>query len=152
MTECETMEVIFPPWLPSPRIPVTVVCGPPGSGKTTYVAQHAEASDLVIDVDVIAADLFRLPLYRANKEQRMEAVRRRNKLLAGLADNSCPYARAWLIVMAGTPFARGFWRSKYGNIVVLDTPKSECIRRVRDDRRRLEVMKFSVIKAIRAWR
>ena len=152
MTERETLEVIFPTWLPRPTIPVTVVCGPPGSGKTTYVAQHADEFDLVIDVDVIAADLFGLPLYRANKEQRLEAVRHRNKLLARLADDPCPHARAWLIVTAGTAFSRDFWRSRYGNMIVLDTPKHECIRRVLADKRRLEVMKFSVIKSIRAWR
>ena len=34
--------------------PVTLVCGPPCAGKTTWVAGHARAGDLVLDLDVIA--------------------------------------------------------------------------------------------------
>jgi 5-methylcytosine-specific restriction protein A len=33
---------------------VTIVCGPPCAGKTTWVAQHAEPDDTVLDVDVLA--------------------------------------------------------------------------------------------------
>ena len=30
-----------PEWLPAAKVPVVVVCGPPGSGKTTYVKERA---------------------------------------------------------------------------------------------------------------
>ncbi len=36
---------------------ITIVCGPPCSGKSTYVAQHAGPDDLVIDHDAIAQEL-----------------------------------------------------------------------------------------------
>lgn len=32
-----------------------VICGPPNSGKTTYVREHASAGDLVFDWDAVAA-------------------------------------------------------------------------------------------------
>jgi 5-methylcytosine-specific restriction protein A len=35
----------------------TVVCGPPGAGKTYYVQQHRADGDLVYDLDVIASAL-----------------------------------------------------------------------------------------------
>lgn len=38
---------------------LVVVCGPPGAGKTTYVAEHAEAVDVVIDLDALALALMR---------------------------------------------------------------------------------------------
>jgi hypothetical protein len=38
---------------------LVVVIGPPGAGKTTYVAEHAEADDVVIDLDALAAALMR---------------------------------------------------------------------------------------------
>lgn len=34
--------------------PVTIVCGPPNSGKTTWVAEHKGPNDLVWDFDAIA--------------------------------------------------------------------------------------------------
>lgn len=34
---------------------MTVVCGPPNSGKNTYVERHADADDLVWDLDALAA-------------------------------------------------------------------------------------------------
>lgn len=33
---------------------VTIVCGPPCAGKTTWVASHAAASDTILDVDTLA--------------------------------------------------------------------------------------------------
>ena len=38
-------------------MPVTVVSGPPCSGKSTYVREHAKPGDVVIDFDVIAQAL-----------------------------------------------------------------------------------------------
>jgi AAA domain-containing protein len=33
---------------------VTLVCGPPCAGKTTWVADHAKPGDTVLDIDVLA--------------------------------------------------------------------------------------------------
>lgn len=33
---------------------VTLVCGPPCSGKTTWVADHATPGDTILDIDVLA--------------------------------------------------------------------------------------------------
>lgn len=140
-----------PEWLPAPVVPVTVVCGPPGSGKSTYVGERRGPGDLVLDVDVIAAEMFKLPLYRAGFEQRAAAVRYRNTMLASLADSACGYARAWLIVTANTPDKRNFWRGKYGDLIVMDTPKRTCADRIRNDSRRPEAMKKSAIEAVWQW-
>lgn len=141
-----------PEWLPQSVVPVIVVCGPPGSGKSTYVQQRAIPDDLVIDVDVIASKLYKLPIYHATFDQRMVAIRFRNKLLASLADKSCGYRKAWLIVTAGREDKRAFWRRKYGDrIVIMATPKMQCIDRVRNDERRPEGAKRRAVEAIYAW-
>ncbi|WP_156759556.1 AAA family ATPase [Microbacterium karelineae] len=36
---------------------VHIVCGPPCAGKSTYVAEHAEPDDVVLDWDGIVTDL-----------------------------------------------------------------------------------------------
>lgn len=140
-----------PDWLPAPVVPVVVVCGPPGCGKSTYVMERAASTDLVLDVDVIAADLFGLALYHANRDQRMAAIRYRNKMLAALGEAACSYSKAWLIVTAGSHAKREFWRGKYRELVVMNTPKLECVERVKNDSRRPEDAKRYAIRAIYEW-
>lgn len=43
---------------------VTLVCGPPCAGKSTYVAQHAKPGDVILDQDVIGARTMRQGLAR----------------------------------------------------------------------------------------
>jgi broad-specificity NMP kinase len=43
---------------------LTFVCGPPGSGKTTYCQAHAEPLDLIWDLDAIAGAMN--PHYELN--------------------------------------------------------------------------------------
>jgi len=40
---------------------VVVVIGPPAGGKTTYIAKHAKANDVAVDMDAIARALMPLP-------------------------------------------------------------------------------------------
>ncbi len=49
--------VARPEWLKPSAVPLTIVTGPPAGGKNTYVDQHAAPGDLIIDLDMIAADL-----------------------------------------------------------------------------------------------
>lgn len=43
---------------------VTLICGPPCAGKTTYVAERARPRDIVLDQDVIGARAMRDGLAR----------------------------------------------------------------------------------------
>lgn len=143
---------VRPDWLPVPRIPVLVVCGPAGSGKSTYVRDHLQAGELVLDVDELAAELTGKPLYHSTFDERMAAIRLRNRRLADLAASDCPYSRAWLIVTAGTPEDREFWRSKYGaDLLLMTTPKTECVKRIQADERRPAEMQRLAIKSVYEW-
>ena len=42
---------------------ITIVTGPPGSGKTTYVQRHRRPGDLVWDYDALADTIAQLPRY-----------------------------------------------------------------------------------------
>lgn len=125
-----------PPLAPS-RIPVVIVCGPPGSGKSTYVAMHRGPNDVVIDLDVIRAELAGTPIHRANAAWTGRALDVRNRMLDRLATDA-EHDRAWFIVSAPDAAERDLWRRKLraAEIVLMDTPRDECIRRIRADPQR----------------
>lgn len=52
---CHSKKTAHEDWLPS--VPTTVICGPPASGKTTYVKKHMKHGDLVYDYDEIVKAL-----------------------------------------------------------------------------------------------
>ena len=159
--ECHKMKTAFesadgrvqamPEWLPKPRIPVTVVCGAPASGKSTYVGKHASPRDLVIDVDVIASQLTGKPLHDSTFNERLQAARVRNKLLASLA-GPCDYRRCWLIITASSEYKRHWWRDKLGaDLVVLEPDKRTCLQRLADDPHRCAAAKQRARQAILDW-
>lgn len=141
-----------PEWLPQARCRVSVVCGPPGSGKSTYVEQHRGRGDTVIDLDMIKAELSGEDLYYAGDDWVAFALRERNRQLAALAE-ARPEHVAWLIVSGAGLAAREWWRRKLGaaELVLLDVPAAECRRRVLADARRPEPARQAHLRAIDAW-
>lgn len=122
-----------PDWLKPSSIPLTIVCGPPCSGKTTYVAEHAHSSDTVIDLDAIALALR--PDYRhwqgmLTRELLFKAIRVRNAMLGSLSRQD--RGRAWFIVAAPPAAERAWWQKQLGGeLVLLDPGREECKRRAR---------------------
>ena len=123
---------LFPSWLKPSSVPLTIVCGPPASGKSTYVDEHRMAGDLVICLDTIRAKLQ--PGWKAwsgayDGELFARAVRYRNHLLGTLAR---PVAgrEAWFIVSAPEEGQRQWWQERLGGeLVLLDPGADECKRR-----------------------
>ncbi len=135
----EYLERARPSNLLRSRIPVTLVCGPPGSGKTTYVSEQAGVDDLVIDLDVIKAELHGGQMYDIdNPALSRAALDRRNDILRSLATDR-RHKRCWFIVSAPTKSERHWWRDMLGceRIVVMDVDADECKRRIMRDIRRI---------------
>lgn len=128
---------IHPKWLKPSLIPLTIVCGPPCSGKSTWVAQQAGPRDLVIDLDVIASDISGEPLHGWDRDRWLNAALwRRNNMLGDLARPS-RYPAAWLIVSEPKAKHRDWWAQtlKPQRIVVLEVDEPECLRRAMADGR-----------------
>lgn len=120
-------------------VPLTIVCGPPASGKSTWVRERAAADDLVIDLDAI----------RLNEPDLGAALELRNEMLRGLSGRRD--GRAWFIVSAPEPDERMIWHAMLGGrLQVLDVPADVCIERIRRDPLRLG-QQAALIRAVKTW-
>ena len=116
-------------------IPVTVVCGPPGAGKTTYVTEHAELGDLIIDVDGIYMALSGQPMYSRPQELLSFVLHARQAIIERLRSRS-NVRKAWLITTAAKKPEREVYVRDGADVVVLATPAAECLKRIAADERR----------------
>lgn len=122
-----------PEWLRPSAVPLTIVCGPPCAGKTTFVAEAAHPHDVVICLDSILTHLR--PGHRhwtgaLDRDLLNRAVRVRNELLGSLSRMREGTRAAWFIVSAPTQAERDWWQAKLGGEVVLLHPgAAECKRR-----------------------
>lgn len=139
-----------PDWLPRPACQVTLVCGPPGSGKSTYVKDHADRGDIVIDLDEIRSEVSGLPIYQSGKDWLGPALAERNSRLAALSRQRHA-ARAWVIVSAPSAGQRNWWQIQLlADVVLCDVPPAECKRRIRADSRRAKVVDHH-LHAVDEW-
>jgi hypothetical protein len=107
---------------------LTLVAGPPGSGKSTYVQQHAAPDDLVWDYDVEMSRLTGLPMYvRTPKAHASVMAKRQAFVERALASRR----RAWLIASAPSQRERDEWAAIGFTVVVLDVESSTCLERIK---------------------
>lgn len=137
--------------LPVPACQVVLVCGPPGAGKSTWVERERAACDIVIDLDVIKAQLANVPIYQAGDEWVRPALAERDRQLAELARQPAT-TRAWVILTAPKAEQRDVWsRALQASVVVLRPPEIICRGRILDDERRPPAVKRAGCHAMQHW-
>lgn len=134
-TNAETVHkewsALKPEWVRKPLIPITLVCGPPASGKSTYVREHAKKSDKVIDLDRIASRIAGSTEHGWPIHVIDQALQERNKLLDSLANPDASCRHAWFIVCEPDGANRRWWAEKINaNVVVLETAPHICEGRI----------------------
>ena len=148
-----------PSWFKKVVVPFTVVCGPPGAGKSTYVAKLASLTDAVVCLDTIIAATYRAkagmrPSASVTPSDIADALRVRNDALGFLMRKEAErtVASAWLIASEPLAEHRLWWANVTGaRVVVLATPADECKRRVRADAFAGDVRGDKAIGAIDDW-
>lgn len=113
-------------------IPLTIICGPPCSGKSSYAATNATREDVIIDLDSIYRQIrpgFRQWATKFTDYKLLNrGLRIRNMLLHGLHKRT--HGKAWFIVSAPHQKERDWWQKRLGGQVVLLNPGIvECRRR-----------------------
>lgn len=130
--------------------PVTVVAGPPASGKTTYVRQHAAPDDRIIDLDDILERIGGVR-YDTRPEFVKKALAYRDKMIRGLSEGRTN--PAWLIITGSTKAERQAWLSALGDkakLVVIYADPETCRQRIiADPARRAAAMRL--VEVARAW-
>jgi len=124
--------------------PVTFVCGPPGSGKTTFVLTNRQEGDVVVDVDSLASAMLggdtdksdaAIPFVLAARDGIMQRLHDVSRL-----------RMAWVISTDDS--LRDRMRTDGASVVVIDTPAKVCKQRVLD---RSAVDTSDVYAAIDRW-
>lgn len=113
-------------------IPVMLICGPPASGKSTYVRSHAQDGDTVIDFDAIRK-IVGGAKWDQDKAINAKAFAYRDSMICGLKDKRS--GTAWLIVMAPTKAERKAWTQALVAVteIILIPPKDQCLSQMHGD-------------------
>lgn len=119
------------------RPDVTLVAGPPCAGKTTYVAERAGPTDLVVDWDDLYVALTNAPRYSHPAPLARFVKAAQNAVLHKLrVDPERDMPAAWIIKCAPDPAERQRYAHRFdADVVVLETPGGVCLDRLRDQDR-----------------
>lgn len=118
------------PWPgPAPKQRVVLVCGPPCSGKTTYVREHASEEDRIVDFDDIREALAG-DRYEASRAVDIRAAEMWSEQLEQRHDGV-----TWVVWAAPTKKQRASIRQRFdAEVRVLSTDRETCLERAREER------------------
>lgn len=121
-------------------VKTVLVCGPPGSGKTTYVNERKQWGDLVVDVDGLFVALTGgLDWYEKPAVLLPYVLDARDAVFDRLAQGDDELGRAWVITSEPDATKRqALARRLCGAVVVLAVSANECLRRISLDERRAD--------------
>lgn len=130
---------------------ITVICGPPGAGKSTYVTEHATAGDLIVDVDRLCEAISGLPIYQKPFGLVPYALAARDGILARL--EKAANVSAWIIATAPSVAERDDLRVRFSaEVIVLEISMMSCLERIGEDERRAEKLGEWIPIVSRWWR
>lgn len=116
-----------------------IVCGPPGSGKTSWVERRRKWGDVVVDMDALFSAVTGLPWYEKPESLVKLVLELQEATLRWLERNPERFVNAFVITGGARRGARERLAGRLdGEVVVMETAPDECLRRIAADPRRAE--------------
>lgn len=110
----------------------TLVAGPPCSGKNTYVDQHMQPGDLVIDYDALMAAVSGQEVHEHVADLKPYVYHARDRLIEKwIARRDVDL---WLIYGAPKRADREQYARRGFRVVLMDTDERTCVRRAKEHR------------------
>lgn len=128
---------------------VTVVCGPPGAGKTTYVERQRQRGDAVVDFDHLYSALTLGALFRRDKRVANTVFEVREFLLDHIWTDG-DLNGAWVTATAPRRKDRDRFHDRGANVLMIDIDQDECEERIRQDDRRSDQVEHH-LSVMREW-
>lgn len=118
----------------SKRRQVFLVYGPPLSGKTTYVLQHAGPDDLIVDLDRIAVAIGNAPVYERSGGIKAATFLVRDCLYDHIRTRGGTWPTAWIVGGYPRKDDRERLATRLGaSIIRIEATESDCIARLYED-------------------
>ena len=113
-----------------------IICGPAGSGKSTYVRNNMRPGDLVVDLDAIYAAISYLANHRKPSQLADSALSVYKYLVDSIdpdaSNNTFP--NAWVIASGARISERKFLKDRLNaKVILFDVGVQECLRRIESD-------------------
>lgn len=137
--------------------PVTIIAGPPCSGRHALAVQLARRSrGVVVSGDTIAAAHFGVPflalLPRARQREVLAERHRRLTMFCGVDPATTLHRHAHLVASASSPTARACWLDHGAvEVIACRSPVDSCLSRLAS----LDLVEDQIellSRAVRAWR
>lgn len=113
---------------------VFLVYGPPLSGKTTYVMEHMQRGDLVVDMDRLYSAVSLLPEYDKPNELLKNVLSVRDLLIDNIKTRYGKWRSAWIIGTYPDKYQREKVADDTGaTIIFCEATREECMQRLEND-------------------
>jgi len=138
-------------WGNAPSKSVSIVFGSPLSGKKSYVKEHMQRGDIVIDLDRLYSAVSMLPYYDKPSNLLSNVIGIQNYLIDNIKTRLGKWNNAWIIGGYADKYKRERIANDLGaEIIFCDVSKEECMRRLELDEER-RYRKDEWIEYINKW-
>lgn len=116
---------------------IFIVWGSPGAGKSTYVKEHYEYGDIVVDLDYIKRAISFLQKSESTNTISDVSIKIRNFLYDLISDESIECKNIWVVSALPVKADRIALSNRLGaKLIHIDTDKEECLKRAMADNER----------------